>query len=121
MILVDSSVWIAHLAGRPTARALPGLLAANQVSSHPAVIGEIALGSIANRLRVLRLLGQLPPAMPVSDADVLDFLTAHRLWGMGIGWVDVHLLAVAQRSQQTLWTLDKPLIAAAVRVSVGVH
>jgi len=41
-----------------------------------------------------------------------------RLWGLGIGWIDAHLLASALLSGCRLWTLDERLhrAAAAARV-----
>jgi hypothetical protein len=45
--------------------------------------------------------------------EVLAFVNTNRLAGIGIGWVDVHLLAAARLAGIGLWTLDRPLKAAA--------
>jgi hypothetical protein len=49
----------------------------------------------------------------VADSDeVLDYIERHRLYGKGVGYVDVHLLAaVALTERAKLWTRDKRLMA----------
>ncbi|MGH9520207.1 MAG: type II toxin-antitoxin system VapC family toxin, partial [Terriglobales bacterium] len=58
MILVDTSVWIAHL--RQANRELRGLLDRGEVLSHPMIQMELACGQIANRSRVLGFIALLP-------------------------------------------------------------
>ena len=42
------------------------------------------------------------------------------LFGLGIGLIDVHLLASTQIAQNTkLWTRDKKLMAAAIRLNLA--
>ena len=67
MILVDTSIWIDHF--RAAEPQLVALLTGNDVLCHPFVIGEIALGSIANRAHVLRLLANLPAASKIGRAS----------------------------------------------------
>ena len=112
MILTDTSAWIEHLRGRT--EAVEDLLAANEVLIHPFVIGEIACGSFANRGEVLSMLHGLP-ALPVTeDSLVLYFIEQNNLAGLGIGYVDAHLLAAATLEPPTrILTLDKCLRAAA--------
>jgi predicted nucleic acid-binding protein len=112
LILVDTSVWVDHLR-RGDAR-LVALLESAAVLMHPFVVGEIACGSLADRKTVLELLRDLPIAAVAEADETLAFVERHRLWGRGIGCVDVHLLAsVALTSGATLWTRDKRLRAAA--------
>ena len=47
MILVDTSVWIAHL--RVKDPVLSRLLEAGQVLMHPFILGELACGNLQNR------------------------------------------------------------------------
>ena len=55
-----ASVWIDHLrAGEP---ALVDQLDGGLVLSHPWVIGELALGHLAQRAELIRFLGSLPQA-----------------------------------------------------------
>ncbi|HEV8314487.1 MAG TPA: type II toxin-antitoxin system VapC family toxin [Burkholderiaceae bacterium] len=112
MILVDTSVWVDHL--RRGDAQLADLLERGTVVMHPFVVGEIACGSLADRPTILELLQDLPSAVVAGNAEVLGFIERHGLHGMGIGYVDVHLLAsVALTGGATLWTRDKSLHAAA--------
>lgn len=112
MILVDTSVWIDFLA-RGDFR-LQKLLEAGDVLMHPMILGEIACGRMVARRAVMDLLDALPPATVATDAEARRFLEAHRLHGLGIGWIDVHLLASAALSAPTrLLTRDRRLAAAA--------
>ena len=93
---------------------------------HPFVLGEIACGSLKDRQTILALLGDLPSAVVASGGEVLAFIEHHGLHGRGIGYVDVHLLASAALSENTmLWTRDKRLQTAAQALrlshSIGAH
>ncbi len=118
MILADTTVWIDFLAGRSSAVALRSLLAANRVVCHPAVRGEIALGSIARWDQVLRLLSQLPHAPTIGDDEVFALIETSRLSASGIGWIDAHLLASAMTGGYGIWTRDKQLTRIAARLGV---
>jgi predicted nucleic acid-binding protein len=112
LILADTSVWVDHL--RRGDKRLVDLLESASVLMHPFIVGEIACGSLANRETVLELLRDLPSAAVAEFGEVLSFVERHRLWGKGIGYVDVHLLAaVALTHGAMLWTRDKQLRAAA--------
>jgi predicted nucleic acid-binding protein len=90
------------------------LLSDNQILGHQAVVGEIALCTLANRREVVNLLRNLPQATAASHEEVMLFIDARRLFGLGIGYVDAHLLAATALSPgATLWTRDKRLRAAA--------
>ncbi len=118
MILVDTSIWIDHFrAGEP---ALAALLDGGRVLGHPWVTGELALGRLAARAEILRLLGQLPQAKLATDAELLGFVEREAIFGMGIGYVDAQLLAGARLTSDTqLWTRDLRLHAAAERLGVA--
>ena len=111
MILVDTSVWIDHL--RVKDDDLTRLLSVGQVLVHPFVVGELALGNLANRDTVLSALKGLPQAQVATDQEVQHLITATRLFGTGIGYIDAHLLASVRLSVgASLWTRDKRLSAA---------
>ncbi len=118
MILVDTSVWIDHLRGRD--RTLVAHLLDGRVACHPFVISELAVGSLRNKSEVLSLLATLPAAPVVSHEEMLAFIDAHALMGLGLGWIDVHLLASARLAGQPLWTRDRRLARAASRLGVAV-
>ena len=112
MILVDTSVWVDHL--RSTDIELAARLDAGQVVAHAFVIGEIALGQLRQRATVLDALRGLPPSAVATDAEVLQFVELHGLFGRGIGYIDAHLLAAARLTPgTTLWTRDTRLRRAA--------
>lgn len=115
MILVDSSVWIDHLRnGEPL---LAGLLDAGRVLAHPFVIGELALGSLRQRDVILSALQDLPQAVVAGDDEVFRFIGQQALFGLGIGYIDAHLLAAVRlTSGASLWTRDKRLCAVADRL-----
>lgn len=117
MTLVDTSVWIDHL--RSANAELGDLLAAERVLIHPFVIGEIALGSFSKRAILLEQLGALPMSRVASAAEILRLIESRRLWGAGLGYVDVHLLAsMTLTPNAILWSRDKRLQDAATRLNV---
>jgi predicted nucleic acid-binding protein len=118
VILVDTSVWIEHL--RSGDSRLMELLEGRQVLAHPFVVGELALGNIKRRAMILDALGNLPRASVASDDEVLGLIEGRSLFGLGIGYVDVHLLASALLSDDaSLWTRDRRLNDVAQRLGVA--
>lgn len=120
MILVDTSVWVDHLRrGDPR---LVDLLDRSIVFMHPFVVGEIACGSLNDRVSVLELLQDLPVALVAQGDEVLRFIERHDLHGKGIGYIDVHLLAsVALTEGARLWTRDKKLRLVAQMLGCAYH
>jgi predicted nucleic acid-binding protein len=117
VILADTSVWVEHL--RHGRRDLAAMLEQGQIGCHPAVIGELALGSLRQREAILAALGELPRLAPVRDDDALALIEARGLAGRGIGWVDVHLLGSTLVGGWQLWTLDRRLAAVARELGVA--
>ena len=114
MILVDTSVWIDHF--RYSDSFLVNLLNTGRVLAHPFVIGELALGRLQQREVILDALSNLSCANIAADAEVLAFINQSKLYGVGIGYIDAHLLASVRLTPGTLlWTRDKRLRAAAVQ------
>lgn len=112
MILTDTSVWVEHF--RSSDSTLVSLLQRGDVLMHPFVLGEVALGNLGQRELVLDSLSNLPMAITARDDEVLGYINAARLWGLGIGYVDAHLLASARLTPHaSLWTRDRRLDAAA--------
>jgi predicted nucleic acid-binding protein len=118
VIIVDTSIWVDHL--RAGDEALVGLLENGRVIVHPFVIGELALGRLRQRQTVLPALQKMPQARIVTDYEVLQFIDRHQLLGVGIGYVDVHLLAAVRLTLgASLWTRDKRLHAAAKQLGLA--
>lgn len=119
MILVDTSVWVDHL--RKSDEALARLLEAGKILAHPFVIGELALGNLPRRDLVLSALHDLPQASVATDREILHLVDQHLLFGLGIGYVDAHLLAaVLLTAGAGLWTRDRRLERAADRLGVAI-
>jgi predicted nucleic acid-binding protein len=122
MVLVDSSVWIDHL--RQKDDVLSQLLINGQVCIHPMIIGELACGNLQNRLTVIKLWQSLPHTKHATHEEALLCLNKHNLFGKGIGFVDLHLLASTLLTPSTLlWTNDRRLktIADDLKLSFSLH
>ena len=118
MILVDTSVWVDHL--RTSDSQLSAKLQAADVVMHPMVLGELACGNLKDRQTLLALWRNLPQLSTPDNAEVLFFLERNRLWGRGIGYIDVHLLsAVSLNAEARLWTRDKRLRETAEQLGLA--
>ena len=67
----------------------------------------------------LEYLKQLPSAPAAQHEEVMAFVESNRLHGLGLGWIDMHLLAAARLGQCRLYTLDRRLGEAARRLHIG--
>ena len=118
MLLVDTSIWIDHL--RSGDAALAKCLERQQVLAHDFVIGEIAMGNLRQRDNVLAAMKGLPRAARASGPEVLSFVERESLHGLGIGYVDAHLLASVRLTLgSALWTRDKRLAKIATRLDIA--
>ena len=93
VILADTSGWIDHL--RRANNRLVALLNHGEVRFHPFVLGEVACGHLQNRDEILNLLKALPEVLIAEHSEVLHFVNMDKLYGRGLGWVDLNLLASA--------------------------
>jgi predicted nucleic acid-binding protein len=107
MRLVDTSVWIDHF--RRPVPSLAKALSRQMVLTHSVVIGELATGNLRNRPRTLADLRSLPRTRETRFEECLHFIETHRLFGKGLGWDDVQLLASAMLDSVPLWSTDKRL------------
>ena len=91
-----------------------------QIVIHPSIIAELALGSLQDRSRTLALLDLLPQARVAQLSEVRRMIEARRLYSLGIGLTDAHLIAsIFINSPTLLWTRDKRLRQAAE--NLGIH
>ena len=119
MVLIDSSVWVGFLQSGAEPQ-LVQLLGLQEVLMHEMVLGEVAMGSQQQRKNALELLPLLPMAQVASHLEVMALVDRHRLYGRGVGYVDVHLLTAAVLHPGVrLWTRDKRLLAAAEQLGVA--
>ena len=118
MILADTSIWIDHL--RSGNEEMRQLLQAGQINIHPFIIAELALGSLKNRMKTLALLDHLPQIRVARTSELRVMIEARRLYNLGIGLTDAHLIASTFIDSATLlWTRDKRLRKASE--TLGIH
>ena len=117
MILADTSVWVAHF--RHGSDDLKRSLEAGEVLCHPHVVGELACGNLRNRDSILEFLRALPAAATATEDEVLACIERNQLYGTGLGYTDVHLLAAAMLTPTRLWTLDAALGREARRLHLA--
>jgi predicted nucleic acid-binding protein len=99
---------------------LASLLDSGRILAHPFIIGELALGNLRQRQTILAFLQDLPRANVATDQEVMHFIEQHALAGLGIGYIDAHLLASTQLTAgSSLWTRDKRLLRAAERLGLA--
>jgi predicted nucleic acid-binding protein len=118
LILADTSIWIDHL--RSENKEMREQLERGQIVIHPFIIAELALGSLRERAKTLALLDLLPQVRMPTLAEVRLMIEARRLYNLGVGLTDAHLIAsVFINSSTLLWTRDKPL--RKVAEAFGLH
>ena len=123
MILADTSIWIDHF--RSGNKEMRKHLNEGHIVIHPAIIAELALGSLhertlQERTKMLALLDLLPQVRVAQLSEVRRMIEARRLYSLGIGLTDAQLIAsVFINSSTLLWTRDKRLRKAAE--GLGIH
>lgn len=118
LILVDTSVWIDHLRqGEPQ---LEQLLINGSVVAHPFIIGELACGNLKNRSKILSYLNNLTQLKEATNQEVNYLIEKQKLMGVGIGYIDAHLIASCLINQPCkLWTRDKRLASQAKALEIN--
>lgn len=118
MTLVDTSVWLDHL--NTVVPSLGRLLLKDEIVMHRFVIGEIAMGNWKRRAQTLVDLNEMRQVLPATHSEVIQLVERHNLYGIGIGYVDAHLLAAVRMTPGCdFWTRDKRLKAAATRLGIA--
>ena len=117
MILVDTSIWISHF--NKSNSALIALLNSAKVCIHPFIIGELSCGNISNRSEILLLLKSLPQVETALDEEVFTLIENKKLYGQGLGFIDVHLLTSALIHNVKIWTADKSLNNSAISFGIN--
>lgn len=120
MILADTSIWIDHF--RRGDNDLVKIISNDLLLCHPAVIGELALGSLRYRTAVLTFLRAQRESIVATHDEVMTLIERHSVFSMGIGYTDAHLLASVLLDQRTsLWTRDKRLKLAALKAGAALY
>jgi len=80
VILVDTSVWIRFLAGsEPCAGELDRLLSRDEVLGHDLVHGELLIGDLGSRARLLDAYALMSRAATVDHPEVVEFVRHRKL------------------------------------------
>ncbi len=96
-----------------------------QIVIHPFIIAELALElqdkhTLKDRTKTLALLDLLPQVRVARLSELRLMIEARRLYNLGIGLTDAHLIAsVLIDSPTLLWTRDKRL--RQVAENLGIH
>ncbi|HJO03295.1 MAG TPA: PIN domain-containing protein [Acidobacteriota bacterium] len=118
MVLADTSIWVRHL--RLGDLDLMHLLRAEKVLTHPFVLTELGTRRLDRGDEILRLLRTLPGAVVADTHEVDRMIEDRELAGLGLGLVDVHLLASALLSDARLWSSDRRLREVAAELELGI-
>ncbi len=110
-VLVDTSVWIDFF--RQGDAGLRRLLADGAVWTHAIIVGELATGNLPKRRSTLRWLLRLRRTTEATHDENLVFLESRKLYGRGLHYNDIAILASARLEGVPLWTRDKGLAEAA--------
>jgi predicted nucleic acid-binding protein len=118
LILADTSIWIDHF--RSGNKEMRKHLNEGKIVIHPSIVAELALGWLRERSKTLALLDLLPQVRVAQLSEVRRMIEARRLYSLGIGLTDAHLIASVFINPSTLlWTRDKRLRKAAE--DLGIH
>jgi len=118
LILADTSVWIDHL--RSGSKDMRRHLDQGQIVIHPFITAELALGSLKERRKTLALFDLLPQVRVARLNELRLTIETRRLYNLGIGLTDAHLIASLLIDSPTLlWTRDKRL--RQVAENLGIH
>jgi predicted nucleic acid-binding protein len=118
LILADTSIWIEHF--RSGNKEMRKHLNEGKIVIHPSIVAELALGALRERSKTLALLDLLPQVRAAQLSEVRRMIEARRLYSLGIGLTDAHLIASVFMNPSTiLWTRDKRLRKAAE--DLGIH
>ena len=114
MLLADTNIWIDFF--RDGDPALGQALWRGDVVTHWIVIGELATGNLTNRAEILNDLRSMALLPPATERESLALIENQKIFGKGLSWGDVQLLASCLIHHVPLWTKDKRLRDTARRL-----
>ena len=116
-VLVDTSVWLAQF--RRAEPHVSRLLDDGWVLGHPCVVAELALTTVRNVGHITELLQNLEHAVVAEQEELLTLIGLRHLYGCGLSYVDVHLLASVLLTPATrLWSRRPAAVSVARRLGV---
>ncbi len=116
-VVVDSSVWVDHL--RAGDRLVQTLLIENQVLMTDTILGELLVGNLSKRPIALVQLLDLPRLHAPDFRFVFLLMEEQRLYGSGLNWGDVTILATCFENRHPLYTRDARLHKAAAKLNLA--
>ncbi len=116
-VLADTNIWCRYF--REGQDRLSSLIEYDFLAIHPLVIGELSVANLPSRNQTLIDLQAFPALRPASFAETHHLIELHKLWGKGLQWNDLAILASVIASDNVLlWTEDKRLAEMAGQFSV---
>ena len=106
--LVDTSAWIQFFS-KKGCKEVEELLSEDRALIHSKILGELACGNFSNRDRYLSDLKMLPRSVELGDEECIRFIEEARLFGKGLSFIDVHLIASCRITDCEILTFDKSL------------
>ena len=116
MIVADTSVWIAHLSR--VDQDLVELMQKEIAVMHGFVLLELSCGNFKNRNRTMGELKLLPFIDPVDLTETSNFIEKYSLYGLGLGLVDMNILATCKKNNFYVYTHDLALKRQAQRLGL---
>ena len=86
---------------------------------HDLVYGELLIGDSGGRARFLGEYSLMQRTMTVPHDEAVLLARHRKLYGRGLSWVDVHLLASALAEGHQLYTADDALADAARELGIA--
>lgn len=114
--IADTSVWIDHI--RKPDVGLSTLLLERRVLVHPVILGEMSCGNFARRLEILGNLKLLPCARIASFEEAMELIESKKLYGAGLDFSDIQIIAAALLSDAGILTRDKSMLLAMKRLQI---
>ena len=112
IILADTNIWCRYF--REGQDTLTSLIEHDLLTMHPLVIGELSVGNLPCRRQTLLDLQAFPSLRPASFKETHYLIEKNELWGKGLQWHDLAILASVVASDHVLlWTEDKRLAEVA--------
>jgi predicted nucleic acid-binding protein len=115
--LVDTSIWLEYFKGNTDV--LDHLLSEGNVLTHSIVIGELSCGNFKNRTKTLGDIKLLPKAKETDFDEAIELIELRRLYGKGLGFSDIQLLASALLSGCFILSADKAINRIAKGFGIG--
>ena len=107
-IMPDTCMWIHHY-DRKNPVLKTYLLRGDDIVTHDMIKGELVMGTLKDRQRVITEVNELECIDTLDAGIVRAMVEKHQLYGLGLQWVDVNLLCSAIANNCAIVTTDRRL------------